>query len=171
MRELNERLGTEFPETRLEFREDVHARNLPFLRNGELDVVFGAVSDGHDLEGIETTEITVLTLGVLAQEDHPLFKKKVISAKDLISVPWVDHSDESVAGKMIDGFYARHGLKTPQAAIKTTSLEFGIDLVRRLETPMLENEKAKSESAETVPDGTFCNNSQTNQISWTLCSI
>lgn len=129
MRSLIEALKKEFSGLRFEFREDVHMRNLPLLRNGDLDVVFGAVSESADMEGIRTYKMATLTLGVLAHESHPLFKRRSVLASDLIEVPWIHHADDGVAGDMIGGYYARHGYTVPPFSIRTTSLEFGMELV------------------------------------------
>lgn len=129
MRPLYEALREEFSGLRLEFRNDVHLRNLPFLRNGQLDIVFGAIADDREEDGIETFPIVNSTLGMLAHEHHPLFKKKSINAHDLVEVPWIHYSDGGLASKMVQGYYTRHGLKAPDYEVKTTSLEFGLEMV------------------------------------------
>lgn len=129
MRPLIDELRKEYLDIRFEFREEVHIRNMPFLKNGELDVVFGAVSGDEELGEIESFQMATLTLGMLAHESHSLFKKKTVTAKDLLDIPWVHHSDDGVAGKMIEGYYARNGLLVPKSSVRTTSLEFGMELV------------------------------------------
>lgn len=129
MRPLYEALREEFEGIRLEFRNDVHLRNLPFLRNGELDVVFGAIADDKAEDGIETFPIVSSTLGVLAHRNHILFQKKSINAHDLVPVPWIHYSDGGLATKLIEAYYVRHGLSSPKFEVKTTSLEFGLELV------------------------------------------
>lgn len=129
MRPLYEALREEFRGLRLEFRYDVHLRNLPFLRNGQLDVVFGAIADDRAEDRIETFPIMNSTLGMLAHEEHYLFKKKSINAHDLVDVPWVHYSDGGLASKMVEGYYTRHGIKVPDYEVKTTSLAFGLEMV------------------------------------------
>ncbi|SNS85205.1 LysR family transcriptional regulator [Tropicimonas sediminicola] len=124
-----ERLRQEHPETRLEIRADVHLQNLPHLRHGELDIVFGALASDIDEEDIDTVEIVSAHLGALASVDHPLHRKDRVSAGDLAGIPWVLYSNDAETTAMVRGFFVRNALNPPEFAVTTSSYEFGLDLV------------------------------------------
>lgn len=125
-----EKLRIEFPETRLVLRADVHLRNLPLLRNGELDVVFGAlVADPKD-PAIDVRKMADVHLGALASRRHDLVSGGGdIRAEDLASTQWILYSDDPETTSMVRGYFVRHGLRPPQFAVQTTSYEFGLNLL------------------------------------------
>ncbi len=124
-----DRLRTEHPETRLELRADVHLQNLPLLRHGELDIVFGALAADIDEEDIDTVEIVSAHLGAIANSDHPLHRQEQVSARDLVEIPWVLYSNDAETTAMVRGFFVRNALNPPEFSVTTSSYEFGLDLV------------------------------------------
>lgn len=129
MRPLYLQLRQEYPDLKLEFRVDVHQRNLPYLMNGELDFVFGALTDVHSVDDVETFPITNIELGILAHNNHPLSKKSPAQIKELLNYPWIGYSEDPLSTRMVDGFFARHGLSPPIQTVKTTSFEFCLDMI------------------------------------------
>lgn len=119
----------EYPETSLDLRADVHLQNLPLLRHGELDIVFGALVSDFDEEDIETIPIIATHLGALARSDHPLHTKSDVTAMDLVKIPWVLYSHDQETTAMVRGYFVRNGLNPVNFAIRTSSYEFGLDLV------------------------------------------
>lgn len=124
-----EQLRIEHPETQLELRADVHLQNLPLLRHGELDLVFGALASDIAEEDIVTVDIVPAHLGALAKLDHPLHRLEKVGARHLVDIPWVLYSNDSETTSMVRGFFVRNGLNPPDFAVQTTSYEFGLDLV------------------------------------------
>ncbi|WP_158217999.1 LysR family transcriptional regulator [Marinibacterium profundimaris] len=125
-----EKLRTEFPETRLVLRADVHLRNLPLLRKGELDVVFGALVRDDADETIEVRKMTDVHLGALASVRHEILSGNgPVSAEDLARTQWILYSDDPETTSMVRGYFIRHGLRPPDFTVQTTSYEFGLNLL------------------------------------------
>ncbi|WP_319529847.1 LysR family transcriptional regulator [uncultured Cohaesibacter sp.] len=122
-------LRQEYPETSLDLRADVHMLNLPLLRHGQLDIVFGAIVHSIVEEDIEAIGLLKVNLGALARLDHDLHQKKHVTARDLAAVPWILYSDDEETTAMVRGFFVRNGLTPPAFDIRTSSYEFGLDLV------------------------------------------
>ena len=78
-------------------RPNVHARVIdgPYrdllhgLRNGEIDMLIGALRDPAPIDDIEQIALFDDRLAVVARAGHPLFAKEKIGEADLMSYPWV----------------------------------------------------------------------------------
>lgn len=127
--EAFQQLRQEFPDTRLELTGDVHLRNLPRLRQGELDLVFGAVVADVTENDIETHAVGRVRLGALAHRDHALASGGPVRAPDLAAIDWVLYSNDPETTSMVRGFFIRHGIAPPAFAVTTSSYEFGLSLV------------------------------------------
>lgn len=129
MRPLFEELRKKFPYLKLEFRVDVHMRNLPVLMNGELDVVFGALADDPSNDELHTFPVSSLDLGALVHASHPLAGKRPQHYSVLLDYPWVIYSEDPLTEQMVNSFFVRQGLRSPKFEVVTTSFEFCLDLV------------------------------------------
>lgn len=129
IRPLYQKLREKFPDLKLDFRVDVHMRNLPILMNGELDVVFGALADNPNEEELFTFPVTTVDLGALVHKNHQLGQKKPDSIAQLLDYPWVIYSEDPLTARMVETFFVRHGLTSPEFEVVTTSFEFCLDLV------------------------------------------
>ncbi|SNY92375.1 DNA-binding transcriptional regulator, LysR family [Cohaesibacter sp. ES.047] len=124
-------LRQEFPETLLELRADVHEQNLPLLRHGHLDVVFGALITEIDEDDIEAIGLLKVHLGALAHLDHALHGKTSVTIRDLAACPWILYSNDKDTSSMVRGYFVRNGLTPPTFSIRTSSYEFGLDMVAK----------------------------------------
>lgn len=122
-------LRDEYPETRLVLQADVHLRNLPLLRQGELDAVFGALVVDVADTAIEVRHMAVVHLGALARSDHPILAHGQITASALARMQWILYSNDPETTAMVRGYFIRNGLRPPEFAVQTTSYEFGLNLL------------------------------------------
>lgn len=127
--EATDRLQKEFPETRIELTADVHMRNLPLLRAGNLDIVFGALTIDPMDEMIESRRLATVHLGALCRADHPLLAHAVIGPRDLAQLQWILYSNDPETTAMVRGYFVRNGYHPPRFAVQTTSYEFALQLV------------------------------------------
>lgn len=124
-----ESLRQEFPETNIHVRADVHTRNVPLLKLGELDVVLGALVVDMMDDSILFEPLSKVQLGALARQDHKILKRELITAADLSQVPWMLYSDDDSTATMVRGYFLRNGVRPPDFSIQTTSYEFALKLL------------------------------------------
>lgn len=127
---LFNQLKRKFPKLKLDFRVEVHSRNLPLLMNGELDVVFGALASDPTDDELFTFPVSSLDLGLMVHETHPLAGRQPNSYSELLDYPWAIYSEDPLTEKMIGNFFVRQGLISPEFEVVTTSFEFCVDLVQ-----------------------------------------
>lgn len=127
--EATDCLQREFPETRIELHGDVHLRNLPLLRSGELDIVFGALTLDPMDDMIASRAISTVHLGVLCREDHPLQQSAVVDPRALAELQWILYSNDPETTAMVRGYFVRNGVQPPRFSIQTASYEFALQLV------------------------------------------
>lgn len=145
----------DFPDTRFELRADVHLGNIPRLKRGELDIVFGALVDELDDHDIATRKMTAARLGALARADHPLQSQPDLCAADIAEMPWILYSDDLETTTMVSSFFVRHGLRPPKFAVQATSYEFGLRLIRTgnylMPAPLELNKSFESQGLSALP--------------------
>ena len=124
------RLQERLPRLEVQLEVGVNTVVLPKLFGGELDLVVGALPDGAVPAGIERRDFFRIHLRVVAGRDHPLHRRRRVSAADLAGYPWVLYqADRDVEDKLF-AVFRQAGAPAPTIRVETTSLLAVMQLLR-----------------------------------------
>src|SRR5437763_315429 len=117
------RLQARFPRLRVDLEVGVNTITLPKLFAGDLDLVMSALPDASTVPaGIAMEDFGEFHLRVVARRDHPLNRKKRVTAADLARYSWVLYQhDRDTLGKL-SHVMKEGGAAEPNVAVVTTSL-------------------------------------------------
>lgn len=123
-------LQSRFPGLRINLQIDANPKTLPGLFSGDLDIVIARIPTSNIPDYIETRHITSIRQCVIAAADHPLARKRRVTAADLVAYPWIlyEDDDETVASR--DNMFRRLGAEAPRIALMSTSLLAIFQLLR-----------------------------------------
>jgi DNA-binding transcriptional LysR family regulator len=104
---------------------------LPKLFAGDLDFVMSALPDVGTLPpGIERRDFFEIHLRVVAGKDHPLHKRRRVTAADLARYPWVLYQHDGDVMHRLAQVVQRGGATAPEIRVETTSLLAVLQLLR-----------------------------------------
>jgi len=124
-----ESLREEFPQTRIRLTADVNERNLPKIRDGSQDIMFGTTEYLGEADHIQFVPLTLVEQGLLVSSDHPLSKKSKITPADLQGISWIVYSDTPEYEQLTISYFASHGLPPPNIILQTSSFSLGMQMV------------------------------------------
>ncbi|CCN70776.1 LysR [Vibrio nigripulchritudo ATCC 27043] len=127
-----DQLQKEFPNTRIHLTAGVNASNLPKVKNGSQDIMFGTREYLEDDEQVVFFPLLEVEQGIVIRSDHPMLETKdALDAKDLCELPWIVYSDTPENELMVRSYFHSRGLPPPRIVLQTTSFHLGFDLVKR----------------------------------------
>ncbi|MEM9632417.1 MAG: LysR family transcriptional regulator [Pseudomonadota bacterium] len=129
-------LHGEFPDTRIRLTADVNSRNLPKIRRGLQDLMFGTTENLNPDDEVQFVPLTIVEQGVLVSADHPLAIRETVSAQDLQDVSWIVYSDTPENEEMTNAYFALQGLKPPNMVLQTSSFALGLQMLERSRSAM-----------------------------------
>lgn len=100
------------------------------LREGQLDVVFGAIPEGAARNGLAVTELTRDDVRVVARRGHRLAGKKQISLEELTRERWVLAGPEMFLRRRLVALLESHDLALPAPIIEADSTPFILAMVQ-----------------------------------------
>ncbi|MBT0668263.1 LysR family transcriptional regulator [Novosphingobium profundi] len=114
-------LAERFANLRVHVTEGPPGALLERLREGDLDLVFGARGPMLDLEALTFETLAMESAGVILRADHPLASRTHVRLSDLVGERWIvpDHP------VLLEGWrqlFAGEGLEEPPIALRTSSL-------------------------------------------------
>ena len=117
------RLQSRFPRLRVDLEVGVNTITLPKLFAGDLDLVMSALPDPTALPaGIAMEDFGEFHLRVVAGDQHPLHRKRRVTAADLARYAWVLYQhDADTLGKLTHVMQSA-GAAPPSVVVVTTSL-------------------------------------------------
>ena len=125
------RLQERLPEVRILVHEGFDDGLKESLRQGDLDLVVVALGEGPGDAGLVTRPLVVDDLSVIARTDHPLRARQALELDDLLAWPWVLTGPHTLARQRLHRLFHRAGLRPPEPAAETDSIEFKFALMRR----------------------------------------
>ncbi len=78
-----------FPNFKISVIDGIYDDLLKHLRNGEIDLLIGALRFPSPSEDIKQEKLFASTIEILARADHPLATEGAVSLKKLSTYPWV----------------------------------------------------------------------------------
>ena len=87
--EAIDRLMNERPNVHVRVIDGPYRDMLHGLRNGEIDMLIGALRDPAPIDDIEQIALFDDRLAIVARVGHPLFARQKIAEADLMAYPWV----------------------------------------------------------------------------------
>jgi DNA-binding transcriptional LysR family regulator len=124
-----ETLREEFPNTRIRLTADLNSRNLPSLRSGSLDLVFGTNQYLGPSDHVRFVPLTMVDQGLVVSVDHPLTKLHVVDPVSLQKINWIVYSDTADNEEMMIAYFSSQGLSPPNIVVETTSFSLGLQMV------------------------------------------
>jgi len=124
-----ETLREEFPNTRIRLTADLNSRNLPGLRSGSLDLVFGTNQYLGPSDHVRFVPLTMVDQGLVVSVDHPLTKLHVVDPVSLQKINWIVYSDTADNEEMMIAYFSSQGLSPPNIVVETTSFSLGLQMV------------------------------------------
>lgn len=122
-------LRKEFPDTSILLIADQNNLNLPRLREGKADIVFGISEPIDNPDQIGFHRLTTVEHGLALSASHPLAHKPVLNIEDLSDMSWAIYSDTSEYDQVFPAFFETQGLAPPKFAIQSTSFALSLQMV------------------------------------------
>jgi len=92
------------------------------LRNGEIDLLIGALRDPAPIGDIEQTPLFDDTLAIVAGPEHPLVGKPGIGVDDMLCYPWAVAAKGTPTRTHFEQMFTAAGLEAPGNIVETASL-------------------------------------------------
>src|SRR5947208_1866160 len=116
-------LHDRFPRLRVDLEVGVNTITLPKLFAGDLDLVMSALPDASALPpGIAMEDFGEFHLRVVAGRDHPLHRKRRVTAVDLARHSWVLYQHDKDTLDKLTAVMRAGGAEPPNVIVVTTSL-------------------------------------------------
>ena len=108
------------PRLRVVVREATPESLREDLVSGRIDLIVGRLS-GPAVEGIIRKHLYDETVKVFARIGHQLGDRAQITLEDLIDYPWILPGVETALRAELEGFFTRHGYRTPVDHVEATA--------------------------------------------------
>jgi LysR family transcriptional regulator of gallate degradation len=105
-------------------------RLIQRLRQGELDVVIGALPDNRVDPDLRFSRLTADVIKVIARKDHPLMKKAERSLVDYANQRWVLPGPHELIRQRLVRVFAQAGLPEPVIGVETDSLSLKLAMLK-----------------------------------------
>ncbi len=100
------------------------------LRQGELDIVIGALPDNRVDPDLRFSRVTADVIKVIGRKDHPLLKKSDRSLVDYASQRWVLPGSQELIRQRLVQVFAQAGLPEPAIGVETDSLSLKLAMIK-----------------------------------------
>jgi DNA-binding transcriptional LysR family regulator len=100
------------------------------LREGQLDLVLGAMPEGPAGVGLAFTELSRDEVWIVARRRHRLAQKKLVTLPELTKERWVLAGPEMFLRRRLDALLATQGLALPAPAVEADSTPFILAVVK-----------------------------------------
>jgi DNA-binding transcriptional LysR family regulator len=103
------------------------------LRQGELDIVIGALPDNRVDPDLRFSRLTSDIIKVVGRKDHPLLKKRDRSLADYATQRWILPGEQELVRQRLVRAFVQAGLPEPLIAVETDSLSLKLATLRESE--------------------------------------
>lgn len=111
----------QFPDVKISLIGGVIDTLLPALANGELDLICASLDFPNRSEVVKEQLFDVRHV-LVANKAHPLADLDDIGAEELHHYPWMVLKSDYVGTERISSYFAANGLRPPEIALDTTSI-------------------------------------------------
>ncbi len=131
------RLRARFPALTLNLFAQHNPVTLPMLRDGQIDVVLGAIEPLDPTLLIAAIPVAVVEQAVVMRIDDPLAGRRHLHPADLAKGNWVAYSAHTEDVPLLAQYFARHGLAGPKIIARSSTFSTALDLTRHLGARMM----------------------------------
>ncbi len=138
------------PDIGLDVVDAPYSDLLFHLRNGDLDVLIGALRFPSPADDIVQEELISPPLAIVGRKDHPLHQADSLELEQLVDYGWVVPRKGTPTRAFFDTLFADRGLPTPRRLVETSSqilirsLLNGSDRLTLISTHQVEQELRQS---------------------------
>lgn len=130
-------LMQEFPSTRISLAADLNTRNLPKIREGSQDVMFGTTEHLPDDDQVLFHPLTTVEQGLLLRVGHPALRDGPLHPDRLAGTKWIFYSDGLDNEEMMRSYFEAQGLPPPETVLKTSTFSLGFQVVAQSDYAMI----------------------------------
>ena len=111
-----------YPDLRVHVQEGSYEYLLDLLRNGDIDMMVGALRGAHGVPDVFEEFLMHCPLSVVARNGHPLQQKPDLSLADTIDYQWIVNSPRAPSRALFDQAFAVRGLRQPEQLLEIGTL-------------------------------------------------
>ena len=111
-----------YPALHIHVREGSHEYLLDLLRNGDIDMMVGALRGTESVPEISETLLMRCHLSVIAREGHPLQGKSDLTLADTSACQWIVNTPGSPSRTLFDEAFTTRGLPLPERLLEIGTL-------------------------------------------------
>lgn len=112
----------EYPEHAVSIMEGTYEHLLAALQSGQADFLIGALRDLRISAGIVQEHLFDDPLSIVVRAQHPLARRRKLTANDLSSYPWIAPRAASPLRVHFDALFNELGIEPPHSCIECNSL-------------------------------------------------
>lgn len=113
---------SQHPGLRVVTFESQYEQLISSLRNGDIDVLFGALRPNNLGQGLTTEHLFNDRMGIVARCGHPLAGHSKLLLKDLLNEQWILPRPSAPGRRLVDASFQEMGLKAPCPSVETGDL-------------------------------------------------
>lgn len=111
-----------YPDLRVQVLEGSYEYLLDLLRNGDIDMMVGALRGKAGVPDVCETYLMACPLSVVARVGHPLQGKADLTLADTIPYQWIVNPPRTPSRKLFDEVFFKRGLPRPQRMLEIGTL-------------------------------------------------
>ncbi len=140
------RFGLTHPDIVIDVVDAPYTDLLLHLRNGDLDMLVGALRYPLPTDDIVQEKLIEPSLAIVARNDHPLLSSSPVQLESLLDYGWVIPRKGTPTRAFFDTLFSEHNLQAPKRLVETSSqilireLLCGSDRLTLLSTHQVEHE-------------------------------
>lgn len=131
------RLMSEFPDTTISLSTDLNTTNLPKIREGNLDLMFGTTEHLSDDDQVLFLPLTTVEQGILLRANHPALNENQIRPGQLANTKWIFYSDGLDNEEMMRTYFEAQGLPAPNIVMRVSTFTLGFQMVAQSDYAMI----------------------------------
>ncbi|WP_409418708.1 LysR family transcriptional regulator [Marinomonas sp. RS-M-Aa-14] len=109
------------PDVNINVTEGPYADLLHHLRQGDIDIILGALRYPSPADDVVQEELWAPPLSVVARTDHPLMSKHPVSAKELAQFAWVVPAKGTPTRQAFEDIFHDAGIPLPTRLVESSS--------------------------------------------------
>lgn len=111
-----------YPDLRIHVQEGSYEYLLDLLRNGDIDMMMGALRGADGVPDVFEEFLMRCPLSVVARKGHPLQQKTDLTLADTIGYQWIVNSPRSPSRALFDDAFSTRGLPQPKRLLEIGTL-------------------------------------------------
>lgn len=130
-------LMSEFPKTSITLSTDLNTTNLPKIREGSLDLMFGTTEHLPDDDQVKFLPLTTVEQGILLRANHPALNENPLHPRHLTDTQWIFYSDGLDNEEMMRTYFEAQGLPAPEIVMRISTFTLGFQLIAQSDYAMI----------------------------------